>query len=61
MIRQNFHHEGPNAAEPQAKSKQTLDHEGHEEHEVKKFEDINLRNLRVLRALRGEKVFAEWK
>ena len=41
----------------QAKSKQTLHHEGREEHEVKKFKNINFPILRVLRALRGDTVF----
>src|SRR4029450_11984823 len=43
----------------QAKSKQTLHHEGREEHEVKKFKNINFPILRVLRALRGEIWFSQ--
>jgi hypothetical protein len=30
-----FYHEGPRAAKPQPKSKQTFHHEGREEHEVR--------------------------
>jgi hypothetical protein len=51
------YHEGPSAAEPQPKPKQTVHHEGREEHEVRKLKGNNFRILRGLRALRGDMIF----